>query len=119
MNQKGQGPAWENSLFEDAAEFGYGMGLAVAARQNSAETLAKELTRDSSTPAPVATAAKDWLKNRKNPEASLETGSKLAGELASALSGTTANEKDLRALLSMTDLFGYKTDWCVGGDGGA
>ncbi len=28
VNQKGQGPAWSNSLFEDAAEFGYGMSLA-------------------------------------------------------------------------------------------
>ena len=42
--------AWENSLFEDGAEFGYGMNLAVNARQGAAADLAREIAAGASTP---------------------------------------------------------------------
>jgi pyruvate-ferredoxin/flavodoxin oxidoreductase len=42
-NEKGQGPAWANSLFEDNAEYGLGMRLALTERQKTARTLLKEL----------------------------------------------------------------------------
>ncbi len=43
INEKGQGPAWANSLFEDNAEYGLGMRLALTERQKTAQTLLKEL----------------------------------------------------------------------------
>ncbi|MGN0795398.1 MAG: pyruvate:ferredoxin (flavodoxin) oxidoreductase, partial [Christensenellales bacterium] len=42
-NDKGRGPAWANSLFEDNAEFGYGMNLAYTTRRNILEGYAKQL----------------------------------------------------------------------------
>ena len=119
VNKDGYGPAWENSLFEDGAEFGFGMNLAVAARQRNAEDLAKSVAQDGNTPPAVAVAAKTWLKNRKDPEASRTTGNALVTELAKALSSGTANEKDLKNLMGMQDMFGYKSIWSFGGDGWA
>ena len=119
VNKKGQGPAWENSLFEDAAEFGFGMSLAVAARQESAITLAKEIAGSSDTPEAVAAAAKAWLKNRKDAEASREKGEALTEALTKALEQSPANRADLENLLGMKDMFGYKSVWCIGGDGWA
>ncbi len=48
--QRGRGPAWENSLFEDGAEFGYGMNLAVHTRQEAAADLARSIAQDEATP---------------------------------------------------------------------
>lgn len=119
INKKGQGPAWENSLFEDNAEFGYGMSLAVSARQKAATELARELANNSDTPAQVSSAARAWINNRKDPDASRETGETLAKELAAALSGNVANKEQLETLLGMKDMLGYKSVWCIGGDGWA
>lgn len=119
VNDKGHGPAWENSLFEDTAEFGYGMSLAVASRQTQAVTLAKKVVKDEKTPAEVKAATEAWLKQRTAPAESRNSGESLAETLASALSNNTANEGELKALLSMKDMFSYKSVWCVGGDGWA
>ncbi|MEG2000455.1 MAG: pyruvate:ferredoxin (flavodoxin) oxidoreductase, partial [Evtepia sp.] len=119
VNKAGHGPAWENSLFEDGAEFGFGMSLAVATRRTSAIDLAKEVGQDKATPASVASAIKLWLRNRNDAEASRSAGDALAAELAKAIENKTANVKDLRALLSMRDMFTYKSIWCIGGDGWA
>ncbi len=119
VNKKGQGPAWENSLFEDAAEFGFGMSLAVAARQESAVTLAKTVSEDAATPAEAAAAAKDWLKHCKEANASREKGEALTAALTKALEKSPANKAELENLLGMKDMFGYKSVWCIGGDGWA
>lgn len=119
VSSKGHGPAWENSLFEDAAEFGFGMHLAVNARQERAVELANKIIRDPEMPKSLVLAAREWADKRKEQKASRETGSKLAEELAKALSQKTANEKDLKDLLDMKDMFSYKSIWCFGGDGWA
>lgn len=119
VSRDGHGPAWENSLFEDAAEFGFGMSLAVAARQGAAIELAKELSHDAKTPAPLAQAADTWLKNRREHAESRVAGEGLASELARAIAKKSDNEAGLKNLLSMKDMFSYKSVWCIGGDGWA
>ncbi len=119
VNRQGHGPAWENSLFEDGAEFGYGMSLAVASRQGQAVSLAKEIAGNGETPNEVTAAIKNWLKLRGDREESRPASDSMAGALAAALSSKTANEADLRALLGMQDMFSYKSVWCFGGDGWA
>jgi pyruvate-ferredoxin/flavodoxin oxidoreductase len=119
VNEEGRGPAWENSLFEDTAEFGFGMSMAVTSRQHAVAKLAKQIAEDGATPKGVAEAAKAWLEHRNERIASRATGDSLAKELAKALSNKTANENDLNALLSMKDMFSSKSVWCFGGDGWA
>ncbi len=119
VNKDGRGPAWENSLFEDGAEFGYGMNLAVNARQAAAADLARQVAQDEATPAAVALTAKKWLNHRKETEGSRTTGQALAEALAQAISSGTANEAQLKELYNMRDMFGQKSVWAFGGDGWA
>lgn len=119
VSRDGHGPAWENSLFEDAAEFGFGMGLAVSARQGAAVELAKELAHDSETPASVAKAAESWIAHRHEQKGSRAAGESLQQELAKALSKKSGNAQAIQNLLSMKDMFSYKSVWCIGGDGWA
>ncbi len=119
VNNDGHGPAWENSLFEDTAEFGFGMSLAVSARQYSAVKLAQKVAEDTATPEAVSKAATSWLNGKDVAQTSRVSGDALATELAKAVSSKTANEKDIKALLNMKDMFNQKSVWCFGGDGWA
>lgn len=119
VNREGRGPAWENSLFEDGAEFGYGMNLAVNARQTAAADLAREIAQDERTPAAVALSAKKWLNHRKETVGSRTTGKALTEALAQAISAGAANADQLRELHGMQDMFGLKSVWAFGGDGWA
>ena len=119
VNKDGRGPAWENSLFEDGAEFGYGMNLAVNARQAAAADLARQIAQDEATPAAVALTAKKWLNHRKETEGSRTTGQALTEALAQAIASGAANADQLKELYNMQDMFGRKSVWAFGGDGWA
>ncbi|MGM9565387.1 pyruvate:ferredoxin (flavodoxin) oxidoreductase [Evtepia sp.] len=119
VNKDGRGPAWENSLFEDGAEFGYGMNLAVNARQSAAADLARQIAQDEATPAAVALTAKKWLNHRKETEGSRTTGQALTEALAQAIASGAANADQLKELYNMQDMFGRKSVWAFGGDGWA
>ena len=119
VNKEGRGPAWENSLFEDGAEFGYGMNLAVNARRTAAADLARELAQKEDTPAAVTLCAQKWLNHRKETVGSRTTGQALTEALAKALSSGAANQEKLKALYDMRDMFGQKSVWAFGGDGWA
>ena len=119
VNKEGRGPAWENSLFEDGAEFGYGMNLAVNARRTAAADLARELAQKEDTPAAVTLCAQKWLNHRKETVGSRTTGQALTEALAKALSSGAANQEEPKALYDMRDMFGQKSVWAFGGDGWA
>ena len=119
VNKEGRGPAWENSLFEDGAEFGYGMNLAVHARQKAAADLARSLAQEESTPAAVTLCAQKWLNHRNEVEGSRTTGQALTEALAKALSEGKGDQAQLQALYDMRDMFGQKSIWAFGGDGWA
>ena len=119
VNKEGRGPAWENSLFEDGAEFGYGMNLAVHTRQEAAADLARSIAQDEATPAAVTLCAQKWLNHRREVEGSRTTGTALAEALAKALSEGKGNQEQLQALYDMRDMFGQKSIWAFGGDGWA
>ena len=57
VNSQGRGPAWENSLFEDNAEFGYGMKLAVRQRRAKLHSVITELAKNMA----FAEIANRWL----------------------------------------------------------
>ncbi|NLK59859.1 MAG: pyruvate:ferredoxin (flavodoxin) oxidoreductase [Treponema sp.] len=112
-NAAGQGPAWSNSLFEDAAEFGYGMRLtsdklAVYAREVAAAVKAKGI---------AAGVIDRLLANEQADDMAIETQRKdievLKKELASS------NDEQAKELASLADHFVKRSVWVIGGDGWA
>jgi pyruvate-ferredoxin/flavodoxin oxidoreductase len=111
VNADGHGPAWGNSLFEDAAEFGFGIELAIDQRRNHLVDLA---TRAAETETgALKTALTAWLDGRDDPERSREAGD----ALKKALKG--GRKQLLKEIASMADLFTKKSVWVFGGDGWA
>ncbi|MBC8061480.1 MAG: pyruvate:ferredoxin (flavodoxin) oxidoreductase [Clostridiaceae bacterium] len=113
-NQKGQGPAWANSLFEDNAEYGMGMYLGTMQIREKLELLAKEaITTDIN--AELKEALKVWLENFDN-----GNGSKAAtAVLVPLLEKEEAKSEGLQYLLSRKDYLVKKSQWIFGGDGWA
>ncbi len=112
VNKEGKGPAWANSLFEDNAEFGYGMNLAYGQRRAKLAEKIEKLA-ESTADADIKAACEDWLANRKNAEGSKTASSKLVVALA--------NCKDALAqeILADKDCMVKKSIWIIGGDGWA
>ena len=113
VNDKGRGPAWENSLFEDNAEFGYGMKLAVRQRRAKLHSVITELAHN---PA-FAEIANRWLAERDDYDASRDLGDKL---IAKCKQNTDPAYADQCAyILENQDMLAYKSVWIFGGDGWA
>ena len=109
-NCKGQGPAWSNSLFEDAAEFGYGMLLAQNAIRDSLKdkvTAYVNSDRDDE----MAAAAKEWLDTFEDGAAN--------GPATDRLIEALQIRKSERAqeILAQKEYLSKKSQWVFGGDG--
>ena len=123
-NAEGKGPAWANSLFEDNAEYGYGMFLGVTARRNRLADIMQKFA-DADLPAEwgLKEAAKEWLEGKDNAEASKAAAAKLvpALEKAVAACGTCGCEFDAlyKEALANQDMMVKKSFWMFGGDGWA
>ncbi len=114
VNEKGQGPAWSNSLFEDNAEFGYGMLLAQKALRNGLKAKVEKLIEGSENEA-VVTAGKEWL-DTFNCGA---TNGTATDNLVTALENCDCG-CELRAdILNNKDFLAKKSQWIFGGDGWA
>ena len=120
VNSKGQGPAWANSLFEDNAEFGYGMNLAYVQRRQKLKDLMIQAT-EADLPQEFVEAAGNWIENKNDAD-----GSKVAAALIKkSISNAILNAKDastkeiLEEIAQMEDLYVKKSIWIIGGDGWA
>ena len=113
-NEKGQGPAWSNSLFEDNAEFGFGMNLATTQRRNKLADVISEVVENGKDEAVVA-AAKEWLENKDDAEGSRKAGDKLVA----LLEGKEGCCERRQFILDNKDLLTKKSIWIFGGDGWA
>src|SRR5215211_6979426 len=111
-NDEGRGPAWSNSLFEDNAEFGLGMRLALDHQQAYAKSLVKNL-RDL-----IGGSLADSLLNT---DQSNNDGINIQRELVAALKAKiqSVNDEETRDLISVGDALVEKSVWIVGGDGWA
>ena len=67
-NEKGQGPAWANSLFEDFCEFGLGMELANEKMRKRLEGLLQQITVGEHAPAEAKEIAAAWIANQDDAE---------------------------------------------------
>ncbi|MBO7729623.1 MAG: pyruvate:ferredoxin (flavodoxin) oxidoreductase [Lachnospiraceae bacterium] len=114
VNKKGQGPAWNNSLFEDAAEFGYGMVLANNAIRGALKEKVEHIAENGKTENVVA-AAKEWLDTFSNGAANGPATEKLIA----ALEGTGCKSKNVQAILQQKEYLSKKSQWVFGGDGWA
>jgi pyruvate-ferredoxin/flavodoxin oxidoreductase len=112
-NKDGFGPTWGNSLFEDPAEFSYGMFLGgLQRRSRLANLMRKALSSD--IPQNVASAMQGWLANMKD-----AAGSKKYGDLLKALLPEYNGNRLLREIEKRSDLFTKKSYWVFAGDGAA
>ena len=111
VNRDGRGPAWANSLFEDNAEFGLGMRLAL---DKQAEYARELLGRLGSIPGDLVPAL---LGADQSSEAGIEAQRARVARLKVALEGVVGPEA--RELLSVADALIKRSVWIVGGDGWA
>ena len=113
-NDKGHGPAWANSLFEDNAEFGYGMNLAYTARRNEIKADVNALIEGAwADNAEAKAAGEEWLNNMDDAE-----GSKVAAEkLIAACSAS--DDAAAKRIIAAKDCLVKKSIWIFGGDGWA
>ena len=117
-NKDGRGPAWSNSLFEDNAEFGFGMRLAIDKFNEAALELLTELIGCACT---SCDSIKGVMQEIKVADQSNQAGIELqrgrVAKLKEALAG--CNEPNAKKLLSVADYLIKKSVWMVGGDGWA
>jgi pyruvate-ferredoxin/flavodoxin oxidoreductase len=111
-NAHGRGPAWSNSLFEDNAEFGLGMRLAIDKQKEYAGELVGRLGA-----ALGDVLAGELLRADQSTEAGIEAQRRRIGEVKRLLAGVET--PDARALLAIADSLVRKSVWIVGGDGWA
>ncbi|MHC1710751.1 MAG: pyruvate:ferredoxin (flavodoxin) oxidoreductase [Solidesulfovibrio sp.] len=111
VNADGHGPAWNNSLFEDAAEFGFGYNMALTQRRHK---LADKITAalEGSVTDELRAAMAGWLANKDD-----AAGSRLYGDQMKKLLAET--DPAQAAIAADGDIFTKKSVWIFGGDGWA
>ena len=111
-NKDGHGPAWASSLFEDAAEYGYGMMLAINSRRKALTVKVKKaLETDISND--VKQAFEGWLAGKNDAEESRKFGFTMKNLLKDETQGL------LKEIYDERDVFIKKSNWVFGGDGWA
>jgi pyruvate-ferredoxin/flavodoxin oxidoreductase len=113
VNKDGHGPTWGNSLFEDPAEFSYGMLLGHLQQRKKLAQLA-ETAIASDIDAEVKEALSNWLANMKDAQ-----GSKQYGDQLKALLPKYSDNALLTQINGMSGLFTKKSYWVFLGDGAA
>jgi pyruvate-ferredoxin/flavodoxin oxidoreductase len=112
QNSAGQGPAWANSLFEDNAEFGLGMRLALDSQRNLAQFLVRALSGEIGDSLSVA-----LLEAAQESDEQIRLQRERVVQLKSILSRSKSAQA--RQLLAVADSLVTRSVWIVGGDGWA
>ncbi|MBR1758700.1 MAG: pyruvate:ferredoxin (flavodoxin) oxidoreductase [Lachnospiraceae bacterium] len=114
VNKAGKGPAWANSLFEDNAEYGFGMQLAATALRDRVVAAAERL---------LAVAEKDEVKEaiQKYLDTKLSSteNAPATEAMIAALEACDCDNEDRKYILANKDFAAKKTQWIFGGDGWA
>jgi len=135
VNDKGQGPAWANSLFEDNAEFGFGMQLANKQRRARLADVVSALIAAEYATDEIKAAGQEWLENKDDAAGSRKAGEKL---LAACKDGVDLSGTEYEAewkkngkvcscdacklaceVIESADLLTKQSIWVFGGDGWA
>ncbi|CAJ1397525.1 unnamed protein product, partial [Effrenium voratum] len=127
VNSKGEGPAWANSLFEDNAEFGFGMRKAFKQRRDYLALQVEDALQDSSVQMSeeLRQALQQYLVMRKEQmhDLLLPKGRsiyhQIMEKLVPLLEKEKGNHTKIHNLFDLEDMFGRSSFWIVGGDGWA
>ena len=112
-NEKGQGPAWANSLFEDFCEFGLGMQIANKKLRNRLEEAMTTAIAAEETPAEYKEAFQEWIDGREDADKSKAAAEKIVPlvEAAKDKCGACATIAEFK------DYLVKRSQWIIGGDG--
>ena len=113
-NAEGKGPAWANSLFEDNAEYGLGMTIAVRKIRETLKANMKQAI-DNGVDAKTAEAFSSWIESMNDAEGSKATA-KLVEE---ALKSADISIPGVKDIAERTDFLTKRSNWAFGGDGWA
>ncbi|MGX6961564.1 pyruvate:ferredoxin (flavodoxin) oxidoreductase [Vagococcus xieshaowenii] len=114
-NHLGQGPAWSNSLFEDNAEFGYGMYLANNSRREELAMIVETILKEEQLSEEIAQMLSDWLSHFNDSQGTQQRAQKVKAMVEA--------EKEtypvLERIAQKWDLLVKPSQWMIGGDGWA
>ena len=114
VNKDGHGPAWANSLFEDNAEYGFGMVLATIQRRAKLADLIKQVVDENKCSAELKEAFNGWLENKDDADRSKDFSFRIKSLLKD-----NHNDDLLNQIWGSQDLLTKRSIWSVGGDGWA
>ena len=110
----GRGPAWGNSLFEDNAEYGFGMAAAISHRRRRLTDVASRTVADANCPSELKTALQNWIEVKDD-----KVKSDTLGKAAIEVLKKYPDMAGVKEMLECGDLFAKKSIWIIGGDGWA
>ena len=113
-NEKGQGPAFDNSLFEDFCEFGMGMVLGNKKMKERVTVLLNEAISKEDTPAEFKAAAQEWIGAQDDAEASKAAAAKLKPMITA---GAESGCEICKELKTLDHYLVKRSQWIIGGDG--
>lgn len=119
VNSRGEGPAWANSLFEDNAEYGFGMHLAYQTRRNQLAGKIKQIV-ETNISDELKKALNQWLEDPEDPAGTKEAAEQIKALLPAAISSASKEQtKILEYIKENADILVKKSIWIIGGDGWA
>ena len=113
-NEAGQGPAFDNSLFEDFCEFGMGMALGNKKMRERIVMLLSELLANDSVPADFKEAANEWINTKDDADASKLSAAKLRPFIEA---GAAQGCQTCAELKTLDHYLVKRSQWIIGGDG--
>ncbi|MDE7401908.1 MAG: pyruvate:ferredoxin (flavodoxin) oxidoreductase [Muribaculaceae bacterium] len=125
-NEKGQGPAWSNSLFEDFCEYGLGMRIAYEKLRNRAKEVAARIAGNENADQAVRDAAQAWLEASENAAESSVKGREFAAVAAACAAKCDCGDDckcenccccDCKTIVGLQAYLTKRSQWIVGGDG--
>ena len=117
VNKQGHGPAWANSLFEDNAEFGFGMNLATTHRRERLADLIRQLAEGCGDE--VKAICNAWLENKDDAEGSRKAAPAVVKMAEECMNCGCECDEICKEIYDLRDLLVKKSQWLFGGDGWA
>ena len=116
-DKNGHGPAWANSLFEDNAEFGFGMNLATTHRRERLADLIRQLAEGCGDE--VKSICNAWLENKDDAEGSRKAAPAVVKMAEECMNCGCECDEICKEIYDLRDLLVKKSQWIFGGDGWA
>src|SRR5574344_1624302 len=113
QNEKGQGPAWANSLFEDFCEFGLGMTMANKKMRARLEATMLEAMNAECCPAEYKAAFQEWIDGKEDADKSVAAAEKIIPMVEAAKDSCSHCAK----IAEFKDYLPKRSQWIIGGDG--